>query len=372
MQQKLKQIVEKMYGLATKVMGQIMQSWRIYAIGAVLIFGVSVGLLAYALYHPVRQETQTVSDEEMVVVTEEASGTYRLLDGVAVESASSTNLLPYTVMVENSMDAWPLYGPAKANLVIEAPVEGSITRFMLVFDPSTKASQIGPVRSARPYYVEWANGLGSLYAHVGGSPDALDLLRSSSPRVEDLNEFFNGKYFWRSESRIAPHNVFTSIDLLTRAASTTGASFEPFDSWSFSDEAPSSTAFLSDVVVPYQGAYRASWHFSSDSGEYVRSQNKKEQRDADGLVVSVKNVILIETSSSVLDDVGRLDVETTGKGSAILFRDGLVFRGTWSRSKGAWLHFQTEDGRDMMLARGKTWISVLTDRDAFEESMNEY
>lgn len=365
--QKRNNIIEKMNGIATMVAGRITQSWRLIAAGAAFLFLISIGLVVFA-FMPHKTETVATANQES---TQQATSTEifaRALDGAVVADASSTRLLPYAVMVENSADAWPLSGPSKANIVIEAPVEGSITRFMLLFDPSSTTTQIGPVRSARPYYVELANGIGALYAHVGGSPDALDLLKTT-PHVKNIDEFYNGSYFWRSDSRSAPHNVYTSIDRLTRVASNTHAEAFEFTPWNYSD-AFSSSSTISSIEIPYQGIYRASWKYDDATHLYRRSQNNHTQNDADGSTVNVSNVVVMLTDEQVLDEKGRLKVRTTGTGRALLFRDGTVQQGVWRRSAGEHVHFETDDGRDMLFARGKTWISIVTDDAGFEKILH--
>ena len=121
----------------------------------------------------------------------------------------------FGVMVENSIEAWPLSGVEEAFLVIEAPVEAAIPRFIAFYGEDQEVEKIGPVRSARPYYVDWANEFEALYAHVGGSNAALDLIAYNG--TFDLNEFSNGNYFWRATSRFAPHNAYTSTELLQKA-----------------------------------------------------------------------------------------------------------------------------------------------------------
>lgn len=370
MQKPKLKIIEIINGMATKFAGRVTQSWRLIAAGAAFLFLASIGLIVFA-FIPHTPKPTIVSEQAQTVEATSTSVFSRALDGVLVADASSTHLLPLAVMVENSADAWPLSGPAKANLVFEAPVEGSITRFMLVFDPSSTSTDvgfIGPVRSARPYYVEWANGIGALYAHVGGSPEALELLKSAS-RTENLDEFYNAKYFQRVSWRSMPHNVYTEIDRLNLAASNTNAQVFDFASWIYTDsvssEIASSTA--TSISVPYQGIYRASWTYDESSHLYRRSQNGRTQSDADGSTVDVRNVVVMLTDEQVLDDKGRLKVRTTGKGKAVLFRDGTVQRGMWYRTAGEHLRFETEDGRDMVFAPGKTWISVVTDDAGFEK-----
>lgn len=348
---------EKIRGFATKVASRVTRSWRIAALGAVLIVALSIGLLVFAL----TPKASTSSPVAETPVEKPASSSIfaRALDGVAVADASSTALLPIAVMVENSADAWPLLGPAKANLVIEAPVEGSITRFMLVFDASATTTQIGPVRSARPYYVQLADGLGALYAHVGGSPDALDLLKTLD-RVTNYDEYYHGPSFWRSASRGAPHNVYTSMEKLNAAVVKMELTPPGFSSWTYTDDTSATgTQSATEIDVPYQGIYRASWTYDEGTKMYTRKQGSTIQKDADGEIVSARNVIVMESSVAVLDAVGRLSVNTIGNGPAKIFHDGQVFDGVWRRSSGEHLRFETVDGRVIPFARGKTWISIL-------------
>lgn len=336
------------------------QSWRIVALGAVLIVAVSAGLLVFALSPKAsRSSAEIGSDSPQEQVSPSAFA--RLLDGVMVGDASSTALLPIAVMVENSADAWPLSGPAKANLVIEAPVEGSITRFMLVFDASATTTEIGPVRSARPYYVQIADGLGAFYAHVGGSPEALNLV-ASLDRVTDYNEFSHGWSFWRSSSRAAPHNVFTSMEELLAGASSSHAVPQAFSSWTYTDDAlVTGTRTETEIDVPYQGLYRASWAYDEATRVYTRTQGNAIQKDTDGTIVRARNVVLMESPVAVLDEIGRLSVGTKGSGRAAIFHDGQIFEGVWRRSEGEHLRFETVEGRAIPFARGSTWISIISE-----------
>lgn len=145
------------------------------------------------------------------------SGFRHPLDGAAV--GEETEDLPgvYAVMIDNAVDAWPPSGIERAFLVIEAPVEAGIPRYEAFFaaDAAEAVDKIGPVRSARPYFVDWANEFDALYAHVGGSNAALEVI--SSTGTFDLNEFYNASSFWRASDRYAPHNAYTSTELLAAA-----------------------------------------------------------------------------------------------------------------------------------------------------------
>ncbi|MFH1078584.1 MAG: DUF3048 domain-containing protein [Patescibacteria group bacterium] len=337
------------------------RSWPQLAGGAVLILllcGTFITLSIRGTFRktdnlpPTTPPTETTSSTGMAV---------RRLDGVLVTEGEEA-LQPYAVMVENAPEARPLMGPADANLVVEAPVEGGITRLMLVFDATSTADQIGPVRSARPYYVEFASALDAVYAHCGGSSDALALIRKTVG-FRDLDEFANGNRFWRSSKRSAPHNIYTSMEEL-RAASDSkewndGTVIAP---WRYvNPEDAIETGDVTDVRVPYGGTFTATWSYDAATDAYTRSQAGSVQHDADGTVVTSMNVIILLTEERVLDAVGRLKVRTTGSGKAWLFRDGKRFDVTWHRTEGSWLRFETTDGNDAMFRPGKTWISVVTD-----------
>ena len=360
---RLNDVLEKAEDRSEQFVSFFTRSWRPIAGGAAALFVLSLLIVWMTIDHPFSPKEKLIVTSAPVTTTVASStGFYRQLDGVAVADTTSTTLLPLGVMVENSIDAWPLSGVAKANVVFEAPVEGSITRFFLLFDPKTESGEVGPVRSARPYYVDLASTFGSVYAHVGGSPDALNQI-SKTDGFKNLDQFFNDKYFWRSASRYAPHNVYTDVSKLTAAAEKNTWTASPFTSWTYEEIATSTsagTASTSTIRVPYAGAYAATLAYDPQTGLYTRSQNHRIQKDADGTVVSVKNVVVIDTDETVLDEKGRLSVRMTGTGDVIVAHDGKVIRGTWSRKGGQNFAFTDADGKMIPLGRGKTWVSIVT------------
>jgi hypothetical protein len=284
-------------------------------------------------------------------------------------------------------------------MVFEAEVEGGMTRFMLIFDPSNQVAEIGPVRSARPYYVDWAGGLDALYAHVGGSPASLNQI-GRTDGFRDLNEFFNAAFFWRSSGHPAPHNVFTNIERLAAAATDKEYEAGEFRPWLYEDDEPDeagangtaseaedapdqdadsgqsseeqeSAVEFPRVNIPYAGAYKAHWEYDANTGLYARYQNGEEQKDEDGSAVKARNVVVIQTYAVVVDGIGRLNVRTTGSGRALIFHDGKKYKGEWKRAAGEHIRFETVDGRDIPFARGTTWISVLTSSGEMNQVLNE-
>jgi len=341
------------------------EHWQNVGFGALVLFGVSLALFFYILHGPGTGNTDEGGFD--VPAATSTAVLPRMIDGVLVEE-SRTNLLPLGVIVENSADAWPLAGISRANLVFEAPVEGSITRLLAFYDASSTVDRIGPVRSARPYFVEWTDGLDGLLAHVGGSPAAIALINKlKSAGFRDLNEFFDA-FFWRSNIRPMPHNTYTSTDLLVKGAAKRAYVAGTFRSFQYMDDvAAPATSTEQTVFIPFEGMYKAEFRYNPDKRDYIRYQNGELQKDDDGEWIRMKNVVVILTSARVLDREGRLDLRTTGEGQALLFRNGGKQKAIWKRTTGNHIRFETVDGLDATFARGSTWIAVMTSQAAFNK-----
>jgi hypothetical protein len=335
-----------------------------FAAGAVLLVAVSILLFWYVITGGTRvtQNQPPVATTTIDVIGKQVA---RRLDGVMVPPGDEA-FPARAVMIENHPDARPVSGLASASVVIEAPVEGGITRFMALYDATTTLDEVGPVRSARPYFVDWANGFKASYFHVGGSQDALNLISSLSNFV-DVNEFANGNYFWRDNRRAAPHNVYTDKErmdsILVRKQATGTRSVE---AWHFIDAA-SSTDYgdTLNIRVPYGGSFNVMWKFDTETGKYTRHQGVPAQKDRDGSEITADNVIVIKTDQQVLDAIGRLKIRTTGSGDAFAYRDGKKFILRWRRMAGEAIRFEGTDGAEFLLNRGKTWIQVTTDDATF-------
>lgn len=288
----------------------------------------------------------------------------RFSDGVLIDPSAQPDRW-YAVMVENSAEAWPLSGLSQARLVIEAPVEGSIPRFMAMFDNKQVVEKIGPVRSARPYYIDWALGFHAMYVHVGGSPEALSKIDTLSAR--DLNQFFWDPYFWRSKDRYAPHNVYTSVELLNKGFDKRGytdGTDLPALGWDYNDTVQTGGQEVKGTfMVSYSSLthdYDASWVYEEEKVAYARWQNNASQRDQDDNRVYAANVVVLKMPVSVIDDVGRRHIATIGNGEGYLFRDGRRFEITWKKTgTDAALMLQNKDGLTAQLRSGTTWIEVI-------------
>ncbi len=342
------------------------RTWPALLFGALLCVGVSLFIFQAVVQGHFRKATDTIQDFVQEVVADEWT---RGIDGQPVESEEEAYPTLYSVMIDNAPDAWPHVGVADAVLVMEAPVEGGITRLFAVFDGTEDLSAIGPVRSARPYFVDWAEALQSVYTHVGGSPAALEQIQATD-EFRDLNEFAHPLRFSRSAKRFAPHNAFTSTEDLTVFSSIREWATSAFASWVFS-EPKGDAGDVSDIRVPYGGPWTVDWSYDTEDDSYTRVQGGIPHRDVDGAEVRVQNVVVLRTSAIVVDEVGRLNLRTEGFGEAVLFTHGERFDGTWSREAGEWIQFNDENEEPLLFAPGKTWISVVTDERMFPKQEQE-
>lgn len=285
----------------------------------------------------------------------------RLIDGAPMDEEQKP-LRYFAVVIDNLTVARPQAGIAGAPLVIEAPVEGGITRLLAIFPEGADVPRVGPVRSARPYFLDWASEFDALFTHVGGSPEALEKLAAFDMR--DLNEFFAGAYFSRDRSKSAPHNVFTSLEEIAEAdAKRYGDREVPVVAgWRFkqdaaADERPESAA----LRVKYgDSRMDVAWTYDRETNEYVRSQGGREHRDENGSPVRAKNIVVQYAKVSVIDDVGRRRITTVGEGDALIAIDGIAVHGTWRKdARDARTRFYDASGNQIRFNAGPTWIEVV-------------
>jgi hypothetical protein len=140
------------------------------------------------------------------------------LDGVPVAPAIAKRRV-VAVMIDDLYAARPQSGLSAASVVYQAPAEGGIPRYMALFSEGNPPA-VGPIRSSRLYFIAWAAEWNSVYAHVGGSPQALALLNSAQGRgkvVWNADEIHMGdKNMWRIKTRQPPHNVYTDAGTSAR------------------------------------------------------------------------------------------------------------------------------------------------------------
>ena len=288
------------------------------------------------------------------------------LDGILV-TAQAAAQHPIAVMIDDLSPARPQSGFNSASVVWQAPAEGGIPRYMLVFQ-ETIPKLVGPVRSARYYYIAWAAELQAVYAHAGGSPQALQTLRSkgSGQLVYNADEFRSGNSFWRVNTKSPPHNLYTDGKHLRGIAKSVGAKDKAISApWSFKPDLARQLRPRGGRIEFGYSANHIRYDYDWRTNTYVRSvTGEKRQVDAaDGSPVAPKNVVVMLMKFGPLNDGShkkRLEADVVGQGTAWIATNGTTIKGTWRKAALTKpTKFYDNRGKEVVLTVGQTFVNVL-------------
>lgn len=289
------------------------------------------------------------------------------LTGITVSDEEDLKLRPIAVMLDNEYNARPQSGLLDAEIVYEIPVEGNITRYMAVYHHN-HTDKIGPVRSARPYFIDKALELNAVYVHCGGSPQALQDLVTL--KVNTLNDLKGSPCFWRATDRKMPHNLYTSTKLMREVMASNKFNNETApDYFKFSEE------FLNldgkntgSISFNYSKNYTVGYEYDVKDKLYYRTINGIRLKDKEsGKDIATTNIIVEKTTSKVLDKVGRLEVNNIGKDRGYYLTGGKLMEIEWSKSgRSAKTLYKDLKGNEILMNKGTTWIQVVPDNVRIE------
>jgi hypothetical protein len=276
---------------------------------------------------------------------------------------------PIAVMIDDLSPARPQSGFNAASVVFQAPAEGGIPRYMMVFQDRVPKS-VGPVRSARYYYIAWAAQWRAMYVHVGGSPQAMETLAAQGhgQLVYNADEFrWGGKYLWRITQRFPPHNVYTDGKHLRQLLKRVGArDTELQPAWRFRADKPLAQRPVGGRIEMGYPANHIRYDYDRKTNTYKRSVTAEgPQVDAaDRHRVAPKNVVIMLVRFGPLNDghpeKHRLEANVIGSGPAWIATNGRTIKGTWRKaSLTAPLRFLDGKGRPVKLTVGQTFVQVL-------------
>lgn len=269
--------------------------------------------------------------------------------------------VPVAVVVENAPDARPQAGLDAADIVWEISAEGFITRFFAIFSSHT-AAKIGPVRSTRLYFDQLDRAYGLPLAHAGGNVDALAWI--GTWRLQNLDAIYgSGGYFWRSTDRRAPHNLYTSTDMLEKAVHAAGYTapkvLSPATGAPAPDALPTASVALNYLTDPPIYTYVAGWQW--DATAWVRTVNGAVQVMADGHQVRAGTVIVLAVPDAPDPDpytTGALQMLWSVGGKAWVLRGGARAEGTWAMGADG-LPGVSAGGQPLGAGVGPYWYEVV-------------
>lgn len=309
---------------------------------------------------------------------------------------------PLAVMIDNHSNARPQAGLTSADVVYEAIAEGGITRFMAVYLCNLSDVRVGPIRSARTYYLDWLSEYDALYSHVGGAncneetgsgcangapADALGQIEKY--KIKDIGQ--SGVSFptyfrdFESLKKItgklvidAEHTMYATTQKLWAVGAKRGwvvtdqmgkkweTSFIP---WKFKDDTSSSSQIAADKInVEFwqvSSDYSVTWKYDGTCNCYKRENGGSPHVDMNNnQQLSAKNIIVQFERESRANDGYDNNVHllygTIGSGKALFFQDGKVIEGKWSKaSRLARSKYVDSKGKEIDFNKGVIWIQTV-------------
>lgn len=287
----------------------------------------------------------------------------RRIDGIVVATEDANNV-PACVMIENAAFSGvrPQSGLSAASVIYEIIVEGGITRLLAVY-AGEQADPVGPIRSARDTYLEFASEYNCAYVHVGGSYTAT--LAISRFGMRDLDALREYQWFWRDGSKYAPHNLFTNTENLYKAIEEGHSWIDAptYTSWKFVDDAklPDGDAATA-VSVNFGGSYDVNYIYNEEGKYYERTNGGVLQTDANtDRTLTTRNIIVQHVPPGIyIEGKGRVNFSVTGEGVVEIFRNGVLTKGIWKKvDRLDRTRFYDETGKEIPLARGNSWVEIV-------------
>lgn len=309
------------------------------------------------------EEESTESEE----VEEVYEGPIAPLTGLPIDESKVDNRV-FAVMLDNHIGARPQAGMSQADIVYEILAEGTITRYMALFQ-SEYPENIGPVRSARPYFLKKAMEYHAFYTHVGGSPQGLaDIKRLGAYDIDAMS--CRGGTFWRVDHKKIPHNMYTSSDTIIKEAERKGYSLkESIETFNFYKEDTKINGEKGDIIkLRYKKptgsdsiGYVSEYQYDENTEEYVRYTNHEPYTDENNnMVLTTKNILVQYANTRVIDNYGRREIDIVGTGKGLYFTRGEYVSVTWEKpGETSRTRYYLESGEEIQLNPGKTWIQVV-------------
>lgn len=260
------------------------------------------------------------------------------------------------VIVDNVPDVGLQIGIDQAPLIIEAPVEGGLTRYTALFG-ETIPELVGPVRSLRPVSADLLALFRPRVFTTGGQPFVLGMTAGAGAVLvtpEDSVSF-------QTLERPRPYHLFVTPTAESAGSAPVGAP------WEYGDWAGGEPAL--EVTIPY--ANPVTWRF--EDGMYVRYQNDSVVEvqptfDADPVPMTRDTIIVMsvnQKSAGYTDSAGA-DVPTfdvIGSGEVLVHHDGGVVEGTWTRASQASPYvFTSQDGSLLPIPDGSIYLGLTAPR----------
>ena len=333
----------------------------------VILIIVAGAILAYKIMQD-KDNQEVVAEENNVLTATIEEKEVQIFRG---------NDRPIAVMIDNHDDAWPQAGLQRAYMVYEIIVEGGETRLMALFKGADDVEKIGPVRSARHYFIDYAMENDAIYTHFGESPQASsDIKKYSIAEIDGISE--DGTTFWRVKDKAAPHNAVTSMKNLIQSAKN--------KNYRMTSSEDSVLNYVTDevnledgqgavsVTIPHSQLQTVKYEYDEENKVYERYARGKEQVDWDtDEPITVKNIIITFCDNYTLSDVenkGRQGIKNIGTFNGYYITNGKAIRiKCIKNARDEQTVYQDLNGKEIDVNDGNTFVHICpTDADVEIES----
>ncbi|WP_310605445.1 DUF3048 domain-containing protein [Anaerosporobacter sp.] len=314
------------------------------------------------------EEIEVIEEPEEEPVVEEETHEGMVLSKLTGEWVAEEigTKRPYAIMFNNIQYASPQSGTSEAAILYEAIVEGGITRLMGIFEELT-TNRIGSVRSARHYYVSFADEYDAIYVHYGETKYATAKIKSLG--IDNLSGLtgIGTTVYYRDNSIKAPHNAFASAEGIKKGTEKLKyrteykEDFENHFTFYKEDTDLTSDTVANKVTLKFSNYTSPYLEYNSEDKLYYRYQfgskhidyNTKEQ-------LAFKNIIVQFVKEWNIDKNGyqTMDIENSS-GSGYYITNGKAVSITWQKNESTKkMHYYDEEGNILTINPGKTYIAI--------------
>lgn len=317
-------------------------------------------LLALKVFNKGQAETE-VAAEETPQIPEEPQ--------VQIVDVNSKTR-PYAVMINNNHAAWPQCGLQDAYLVYEIIAEGGISRMMALYK-DTYPTKVGSVRSARHYFIDYAEENDAIYIHWGGSPQAYSRIGKG---IDDLDGIaLEGSMFFRDKTlkRAYEHTGFVNLEKAKKYAEekeyTRDTNKDLLLNYSAEEiglAQEENAQIANDITLKYSDYQTTSYEYDAENKVYKRSMAGKANVDLEtGEQYTAKNIIVYKVGNHTLNDgqnKGRQELENIGNGTGYYISNGYAVPITWEKSThSGQTVYKYKNGEEITVNDGNTFIQIL-------------
>ena len=333
------------------------------AVLIILILGAG-GILAYQITKDKQSEVQQTATNTDSNLSENNILTAKVQEK-EVEIYNG-NDRPIAVMIDNHNGAWPQAGLNNAYMVYEIIVEGGETRLMALFK-GANVDKIGPVRSARHYFLDYAMENDAIYVHFGQSPQAeSDITKYSIHNINGIYE--DGTTFWRVKDKYAPHNAVTSTEKILQSAKNKGyrttSNKESILNYKAEEVNLEEGQDATLVTIPHSDLEVVEYKYNQETKKYERYARGIKQTDWETKeAVTTKNIIITFCDNYTLSDTenkGRQGLKNIGTFDGYYITNGKAIKiKCIKEARDEQTKYQTLEGNEIEVNDGNTWVNIV-------------